>query len=529
MADPPWLRLGRRGSIAFIAIGCVALVFWQLQAIEQADGLDRTYRRTVGRGLYEQRIQKYFYFQYYTGKFPITTTRPIGKMQWNADEAWRAIGNPEGRDLPPRTTNRRGVVRKSPRLIMEDYAVLQTGDLGKIFLLYPDAWVNGTPKRATLRSFNRGLGIASLLALFVSFALLNYRLLGTTLVILLGSHPQQLLELYWRANIFGYPIALASLMLALHAGLIFARPKSRAVYLLPVVSGVFLVSFREVRLEPALAILSVAGTYLFAAGGWRRRSLLIGLLVVCAATTSALWSRYWDAQFHEAYRIVERQGGETFDGDWNAHHAFWHSIWCGLGDFGKSKGYLMDDRTAYRWGIPRVNLRFGTDYRLRDRAYVLHNYHTAARKHHVKPETLELYSVVMRDKVLGDIRQDPLWYAGVLLKRLGRVFSNPTPVRLGIGAHHADVPFSAWLFLPAIGWLAFLRRWDPLKLLAFYLPTSLSAVAVWSGGSMTYNSAFHLVLFALVVCWIAHASSTAISGYTARRRPHPGARGASEQ
>lgn len=72
--------------------------------------------------------------------------------------------------------------------------MLRTGDLGKIFLLYPDAWLNGTPKRATIRAFNRGLGVASLVALFVSFALLHHRLFGVALVAVLGSNPYQVVE-----------------------------------------------------------------------------------------------------------------------------------------------------------------------------------------------------------------------------------------------------------------------------------------------------------------------------------------------
>ena len=504
VADPAWLRLGPRGSLAFMLAGCLLLVGWQMQVPDDPAQLDRTYERSVGFGLYRYRIQKFFYFFYYTGKFPISTKMDVGHLRWNEKDAWRALGDDAG------VVSRLDQKWKTPKLIMEDRGFLRTGDLGKIFLLYPHAWVNGTPKRATLRAFNRGLGIASLLALFVSFALLNHRLLGTTLVLVLGSHPFQMVELYAKNNIFGHPIAIASLMLALHAPLILtSRPRGRWVYLLPIVSGVFLASFRETRLEPALVILSVAGCYLFVAGGWRRRTLLVGMLAVTAMVTSTLWTRYWDAKFEDAYAIVERQGGVTFDGDWNTHHAFWHSLWWGLGDFASDKGYWPDDRAAHAYGIPRVNQRFGTKYRTNPYSRSLRDYYTAERKHRVKPETLPEYGLVLKEKVLGDIRADPLWYAGIIVKRLDRLFSLATPIRLGIGARYVDVPFSAWLFLPAILWLAYLRRWDQLKLLAFYLPASLSTVAVFSGKSMPYNSAFHLVLFAVVVCWAAQALSAA--------------------
>ena len=516
VADPPFLRLGTRGSIAFLLAGCLLIVAWQAEFIERPRELDRTYQRHRGRGLYERGIQKFFYFFYYTNKFPISSSRRIDHMRWRESEAWRALGLPDPA-AGEHTQGESRPLRRSPRLIMEDSTVLQTGDLGKIFLLYPDAWITGTPKRATARWFNRLLGVASLLALFTSFSLLNHRLFGSTLVVVLGSNPFQLVELYARNNIFGYPIAIASLMLALHAPLILGRWRHSSVYALPLVSGVFLASFREVRLEPALVILSVAVTYLCMGGSWRRRLALVALLALATAATSGAWRYYWQAKFDEAYEIVSSRGGRTFDGVWNSHHALWHSIWCGLGDFGSSKGYLYDDRFAYWYGIPIVNRRFGTDYRLGP-GYQLENYYTPKRNHRIKPETLPEYGIVMRDKVLGDIRADPLWYASVIAKRLNRLFSEPTPIRLGFGSRYFDLPWTAWLLIPALGWVAFLRRWDELVLLGFYLPTSLTTVAVHASPSMSYNSAFHQVLFAIVVCWAAHGALEFSLALRARRQ-----------
>lgn len=527
VADPPCLHFGTRGSIAFLLLGCLLIVAWQaefikagqltpssyLRTLDQANWktlphqLDRTYGRRTGKGLYARRIQKYFYFVYYTGKFPITTPRAANRLNWHRRSAWRALRLPDpaaageaARPYLHRSLNR------SPSLIMEDYALLRTGDLGKVFLLYPDAWISGTPRGATVRWFNRLLGVASLLSLFVSFSLLNHRLFGTALVVVLGSNPFQLVELFTRNNIFGYPIAVASLVLALHAPLILGRWRHASVYALPLVTGAFLATFREVRAEPALVILSAGATYLLASGSWWRRVALVALLVLSAATTSAAWGHYWQAKFDEAYEIVSAvRDGETFDGDWNAHHSLWHSIWAGLGDFGQDRGYRWYDRAVYRYGIPKVNERFGRDYRY-EKGRLLENYYTAARKHRIKPETLEEYAIVLREKVLGDIRADPLWYASVVAKRVDRLFSQPTPIRLGFGAHYFDVPFSAWLFIPALGWIAFLRRWDQFMLLGFYGSTSLTTIAVYSGDTMPYNSAFHQVLFAAFVCWGAHGA-----------------------
>lgn len=505
VSDPARLRLGRRGSIVFLISGCLLIGFWQGIYIENRGDLDRTYRRHTGQGIYQKRAQGYFYFLYYTGKFPITTGRSAASLIWNGEAARAALrgGSRDkvwDRTKAPPDAGPAARRLRHPRLKMEDYAYLRTGDLAKIFLLYPHAWYYGTPKRAKLIAFNRLLGVASLLALFISFSLLGHRVFGSALVALLGSNPYQLIELYLRNNVFGYPIAVASLMLALHAPIILAKRPSRMVYLLPLVSGAFLASVREVRTEPALIVLSVAALYVFAPGAWRRRLILLGTLALSYAASAQLWHQYWEYKFEEAHAIVSRQGGVTFDGRWNHHHAVWHSIWCGLGDFSRSRGYFYSDRAAYRYGIPEVNRRYGTHYRLSPRSRLLRT-RDESGKHRIKPETLEEYSTVLRDKILGDIWEDPIWYLSVLARRTIRVFTVTTPVRLGFGAQHVDIPFSAWLFLPALLGLVTLRLWDQALLLAFYLPTSLTAILVYSGGGVALHSAFHLVLFALVVSW----------------------------
>ena len=459
------------------------------------------------RGAYSGKIQKYFYFFYYTGKFPISTRRKVNKLHWNEAAARRALE--QTRQVFPHREPGSDRVRQPgrlPTLIMEDGAVLRTGDFGKIYLLLVDAWLNGTPKWASFLGFNWLLGIGSLLAVFLALSLLDHRLLGSVLVLVLGSNPFQIEELYNTNNVFGYPIPVASLMLALHASLIFGRTRHRTVYLLPIVSGVFLASFREVRLEPALVLLSIAVVYATAAGGWRLRAGLLAMLGVTALSTSLFWGYYWNAKFEEAFEIVERQQGVSFDPPWARRHALWHSAWCGLGDFAAERGYRYEDRAAYAWGIPEVNRRFGTRYRWTG-GRELENYRTPERKHRVRPEELDLYMIVMRDRILGDIADDPLWYAGVIARRVVAVFQETTPVRLGTGRPRFDVPFSAWLLFPVLGWLVYLRRWDQVKLLGFYLPTSLSCILVYAGFTMPFNSAFHLVLFAVLVCWAANAAS----------------------
>lgn len=494
VGDPPPLRFGRLGSVAFLVVGSLLIVAWQAVSIGAADQLDDSYRFDKNRrGIYQKRIQRYFYFHYYTGLFPITTVRPLEKLPEDAEFA------------------RRLVARGNTFLRMEDYAFLQTGDFGKIFLLYPHAWWTGSPKNVSLQTFNRILGVGGLVLLFVVLSLVEHRLLAAVLVAVLGSNPYQLFELYARNNVFGYSIAVAILMLALHAPLVFGRWRGPTAYLLPLFSGAFLASVREVRPEPTAILLAAAMVYGFADGRARKLGMLT-LLAASFGATSFFWSDHWERSLEEARRVVRRNSAMTFDGHANVHHSFWHPIWCGLGDFDTKYGYRWSDRTAYEWAIPVMNERFGTEYSRRKGSYVLDQYYTPLRKHRIKPETLPEYSQVLRDKVLHDIVNDPLWYVGILLRRAHRILTVTTPVRLGVGSHFVDVPFTGWLFLPALAALAWVRRWDQLQLLLFFLPTSLVSLLVYSKRGFTYNSAFHLALFALILCWLANAAYRWLAG-----------------
>ena len=91
VSDPEFLRFGRRGAVAFIVLGCLLIAGWQWVAIDEPKELDRTYERRTGVGFYGARAQKYFYFLYYTGKFPITTGRSVKHLIWNEERAWEAI------------------------------------------------------------------------------------------------------------------------------------------------------------------------------------------------------------------------------------------------------------------------------------------------------------------------------------------------------------------------------------------------------------------------------------------------------
>jgi hypothetical protein len=486
VSDPPWLRFGRLGSAVFLVIGCVLIGTWQHAYSSAPRQIDKKYYRTPGmRGMYTQLLPGFFHFLYYTGKFPITMKGPRREFQGGES---RARGH---------------LSTHNPSLMNEDYAVIRTGDLAKVFLLYPDMLRVKSPRRATLWTFNRMLGTGSLVCLFVSLCLVQHRMLGVLLVGLLGSNPFQLYHLYVPPlNIWAYPMCVASLVLALNAPLILARKPNRAAFVLPLLSGVLLASVREVRSEPALVALSLIVAYAIAARmGWRGRVVLISIFAASALLTAFAWGRYWDHKIAEATEIVRRAGGKPFPDLANLHHAIWHPIWWGLGDFGTDKGYRSSDRAAYRYAIPLVNERFGTNYEILFGTHELQNYHSDLRHYRIKPETIPEYSVVLKDKIVNDVRADPVWYLSILAKRVQRAFRGATPIRLGVKRHFVDIPFSAWLALPMLGLVLIARKWEQVALLLFYTPTSLPTVLIAAHWGFSIIAAFHIVAFAVVCCW----------------------------
>jgi hypothetical protein len=132
-----------------------------------------------------------------------------------------------------------------------------------------------------------------------------------------------------------------------------------------------------IALLPAFLLLCLLAVrrHLAARGAWRWPQLLG--LAACAA-----------AMFLLPY-VALRQGG---------HHAIWGDVWEGLGDFDRTKGHAWFD-PALRNLLRREGLR-------------------VPRNSGVEWESDESERLLRRI-VLGEIREDPLWYGTILVKRLG--------------------------------------------------------------------------------------------------------------
>jgi hypothetical protein len=92
------------------------------------------------------------------------------------------------------------------------------------------------------------------------------------------------------------------------------------------------------------------------------------------------------------------------------HHNVWPSIWEGLGDFDREKGYVWSDRAA-KAALAQAGVDSGS-----------------AESYGFAGEACDAF---FRGKVLGDIRADPLWYATILAQRLRATLTQDAAGRYG--------------------------------------------------------------------------------------------------
>ena len=193
-----------------------------------------------------------------------------------------------------------------------------------------------------------------------------------------------------------------------------------------------------------------------------------------------------------------------------SHHAIWHALWEGMGDFDRTKGHVWTDKAA-RAALAAAGVDPGTD------------------------ATMKLVSPVaeahFRRVVIAEITRDPLWYAQILVKRIaatffqtklwpfrdasGRTFAlkrfpnegqidayygwTRTVDLLGIGRRTSEIPIPLLIAPTALlGWLAVRGRAAERARRSLLC---LSCVAVGASASpvlITVASAFETQIFALV-------------------------------
>jgi len=465
--------------VSVLLLGLVLIAAWQRDFYRHASLLDDRYLHRESTGMNEE--WRFVYFLYYLGLVPVVTHEGHARLKAEA-----------GYNKFDRAAAERVVREQGESLSMEEGQTVRAGDLGRILLYLPYAmWAGDTrdpklaPTHATLFAFALG-------ALYTAFWWVRDPVLGALAVALLGSNPYQLYEVHARENVFSWAITAGVLTLALSLPLL-RRRSGRWVWLAPLAIGLLLACVRQVRPEP-VAILGSAGLacLLVSRASWPRRAALAAVLVGGFLIASWGWQKYFDRKFDEATRVVAAAGGRVYHGPRDRYHTFWHPLWCGLGDFGRKHGYEWRDKAAARFAAPIVRDRYRAMGKEPDWPYLFWD---------------PVYNQVLEDKIRYDVIHDPLWYAGVLARRVARVFTWTTPVRLAAGRWWMDLPWSGLAVVPLFLALALTRSWSLLKIACFPLGTSLPAVLVFSGTvpGQTYTGWFHILGAAIVLAALIDA------------------------
>ncbi len=426
-------------------------------------------KRYDASGFSHGNARHFFYFQYYKNLFPIAI---IGNKEYSKEGAGKLLKE------------------KGHNAIMEYQHWTRLGENVKIWAYYPSAIFKGSSEKPTLKGFNTLVFIITLIVCFIGFYLVKKPLLGILLVLFVNLTPYFHYEVYNRENIFALLACTFLISLSLNIIYIFGKPsKKYLILLLAILSGIIIGFFSEMRAEIKVILVSVILIYTFSKNlTWVYKFIGIILLFLSFTSTKSAIRNHFDRKFEEAKKVVANVGGHVYNGDRIYEHKLWHPIFCGLGDFGKDKGYIWDDVVAYRYAIPVLKERYGMDLQYSGK-YHLDQYYDSAKMYYVKTDEIEEYEEVIRDKVLGDIKSDPLWYAGVLIKRAGLVLVN-------------NIPFNfIGLFLaPLIILLIIFKKFNYLTLLISTFPLSATPILIYAHRGTPFNSFFpYIVLLVLVM------------------------------
>jgi hypothetical protein len=466
--------------------GLLALMLtWQASLQARSASLDRSHRMNAATGMCYSAWARFFYFYYYFDAFPLSVRPPPKGYRYTQEAAQRLL-------------HRRGA-----DLVMADdsnCAVGLVGEYARIALFLPGAWLRGDPRAPTIAPVTVGFFLLALGAFLVAAARLGELPLGVAVVGLVGSHAFQVHEVYASRNVFSLPISAAILALAMHLRLL--RTPVRAApwdWGVALATGVLFGTLREIRMEAAVTLVSAIVVYLLARPlGWPRRLGLAATALAAFTVTGAAWSRHYDVAYENSARLVREHGGALYPGPRDLHHPVWHSLWCGLGDFGGDRGYVFTDGIAYRYATPILNSKYGYHFEYRQGGF-FENAYDERGLYKILPVHVPEYTVVIRKAFLDEVLGSPGWYAGILGRRLLHILNEPTPTQLHAVWATVPLPWSGWLVLPVLVLLALRRDRFLLGVLLFTLPLSALPLLVMAGAGTTYGAVFPQISLAIVL------------------------------
>jgi hypothetical protein len=470
-------------AVAVCIVVSLAVIGWQ-RSIQFGTPLElsASERFDSAMGICLTESKRFFYFFYYLGVFPVTSTvEPTVFSREGADEFLYRYGPTLASDLAlPCAIGRAG------------------GDWGKFFLFLPDAWQKGSAADpSTIRATSILFQIAMVACIVASFFAKRY-VLGLALVLLLGSYKFQLNETYFRNNIFSVSASVCLLLFALTLRFMGRHSwvAKRTDWALVVISGVVLAMGAAVRSDALPLGASVAALLLFSGQPKGRGILLCAAFVLSLYLTRFGVSQYFNFKMSHAREYILKAGGYVYPGTPLEHHPIWHPIAAGLGDFGYNRGFIWGDKEMFSKALPTINSRFNLDLKPQGFFYAA----PGTLPHQwQRPELMPEYIAVVRDMVLSAIRAEPQWYANILRKRIDLLRTHFSSVRLEWYGFECSLPLSLWILAPIPIAALLGRSLSYFKLAAFALPTCIIPIFITSVGGTVNLSILHLFVVAASV------------------------------
>ncbi len=434
--------------------------------------LSRQYRKYTS-GFSHTYAQKFFYFYYYTGYFPLATLND--SLTYSKQAAYKEI-NKNGKDL-----------------IMEYKHWSRLGENLRIIAYYPNALLKGSPEKPSIKLFNALIFVLGLMAVFWAFWDINKTIIGACLVFVTNLTPFFIYEIYQNQNIFGLMASVFLIVLAINLKFIFNKktPVIQSL-VLAVLSGIIVALSSEIRGETSVIIISIILMYLISKSfKYYVKILALVILISGFLFTKKIVKNYFDNNFKKTYELVKEKGGHPYDGYRISGHRFWHPVFCGLGDFDTKYGYVWHDTVAYHYAIPVLQEKYGLNLKYSG-TYHLDEYYDKDKIYYKKFDDFDEYEEIVKEKVLHDIKSDPLWYLTILTKRFSRILYNTVPF-----------DYLGWLAILLILILYKTKQYELIMLIFISLPLSITSFVIYSGGNSTYNSFFPEISLAILFAIIA--------------------------
>jgi hypothetical protein len=468
-----------------LVAGSLVILLWQGFFIANRGGISSDHVRVGATGFAHKFAHHFLYYYYYEGLFPVAHR---GDSAFVAEdysaEAAHASLTEEGESL-----------------VNEWGHWTRLGEHARILCYMPNALLRGSPEKPSMLPFNAIMFNLALQLIWFVFWRFRRPLLGLLIVVLIGSSPFLLFEVYRNENIFALIISSALILLSLHIPLFKGEFKWKHVAI-PILAGAIIGTFVHMRAENLPIIASCFLIYWLNKNlRWTKAIMLSGLLLGSFTLTKNAWISHFDGKWEEAKEVVADNGGNPYIYPRNGGHVFWHPILCGFADYDTKYGFRWDDVQQFDYSIPILKEKYGIDAKYSGKWH-LDDYYDADKWYYEKFDEIPEYEFIMKDKVVQTISDDPGWFATILLKRVAGLFGRTSPVQINAANIAIPIPWNGWMALPVMLLLWYCRAWFYMKLLIFTLPLAATSLIVYGGGNSTFNSIYHFFTLAVVLSWI---------------------------